>query len=128
VPPLRERKEDLPLLAGYFLRQKAPGKEFTPEAVAALLNYDYPGNVRELLNMVERGALLAEGNCITPEDLFQDGSNHKPKDELLTLAEMEKRHIDHVLQATSWNKVKTAEILGISVRNLYRKIETYGLQ
>ncbi|MBZ4686479.1 MAG: pilR [Clostridiales bacterium] len=127
VPPLRERKEDIPLLADFFLKKNAPQKKLTKEAIEALQNHDFPGNVRELANLIERGALLAEGDLIAPEDLF--GSlEKKPQSRPLTLAELEKEHIKKTLDSCNWNKTKTAELLDISVRNLYRKIETYGLK
>lgn len=128
VPPLRERKEDVPLLANFFLKRKYPDKEFAPAALEALQAYDYPGNVRELANLVERGALLCEGNLIQVEDMFGAGvhptaGNRRPE----TLEELEKRHIKLVLDYTGWDKKTAAEILGISLRSLYRKIEAYGL-
>lgn len=128
VPPLRERSEDIPLLANFFLKRNHPHKDFAPEALAALQEHSFPGNVRELANLVERGALLSDGEQIQAEDMF--GYSHgkamdtgRPE----TLAEMEKRHIQRVLSYTGWNKKEAAELLGISLRNLYRKIETYKL-
>lgn len=128
VPPLRERREDIPLLAHFFLKKKHPDKEFTPEALEALEKHHFPGNVRELANLVERGALLSDGNMIRKEDML--GYNvPAPKEEGKpeTLAEVEKRHIERVLNYTHWDKKQAAELLGISLRNLYRKIETFNL-
>jgi two-component system response regulator AtoC len=128
VPPLRERREDIPLLAHFFLKRKHPDKEFTPEALKALENHNFPGNVRELANLVERGALLSDGELIRGEDMFGYGIlGQKDEGQPETLAEMEKRHIERVLNYTRWDKKQAAELLGISLRNLYRKIETYNL-
>lgn len=129
VPPLRERKEDIPLLAEYFLQKAGNGapKELASDALEALMSYDYPGNVRELFNILERGILLSTGDKIQKEDLFGCFAREdEPK--LCTLEEMEKRYIKQVLEAVQWNKTKAAELLGISVRNLYRKIEEYQLK
>jgi len=127
VPPLRERKSDIPLLANFFLKQKAPEKSITTEALQALLNYHFPGNVRELANLIERATLLTEGNLINPEDLFGN-IERKTNNQPLTLAEVEKIHIQKILDQCKWNKSEAACILGISLRNLYRKIDTYGLK
>jgi DNA-binding NtrC family response regulator len=130
VPPLRERKEDIPLLVEYFLQKVGNGvkKELTPEAMKALMSYDYPGNVRELFNILERGLLLSTGNKIQKEDLFGCLPREEEPKKIYTLEEMEKRYIKQVLEAVQWNKTKAAELLGISVRNLYRKIEEYQLK
>jgi len=128
VPPLRERKEDIPLLVEYFLQKSGGGKSKTlaPEAMEALMRHDYPGNVRELFNILERGILLSSGENIQEEDLF--GCITGPREpEVYTLEEMEKRHIKQVLRKVQGNKTHAAELLGISLRNLYRKIETYQL-
>lgn len=128
VPPLRERKEDIPLLAQFFLKRKHPDKDFAPEALEGLQEHDYPGNVRELANLVERGALLSEGTLIGLEDMFGYGT--VPAREAgapETLAEMEKKHIQRALDYVEWDKPEAAKLLGISLRNLYRKIDTYAL-
>ena len=127
VPPLRERKDDIPLLVEHFLRLRgAHQKEVTPEAMEALLAYDYPGNVRELANLVERGAVLSSGGKIERADLFGLREN-LPAYEALTLSEVEKRHILATLKAAGGNKSRAADLLGISVRNLYRKLAEYGV-
>ncbi|MDN5322111.1 MAG: hypothetical protein PWQ67_565 [Clostridia bacterium] len=127
VPPLRERKEDIPLLTNFYLKRNFPDKELTGEALQALMNHEFPGNVRELYNLLERGALLSDSNLITPQDLFS-GSDRKTPGQALTLAQVEKEHIQKILDAYHWNKTKAAQILDISLRNLYRKIETYDLK
>ncbi|CAM3982906.1 sigma-54-dependent transcriptional regulator [Mesobacillus zeae] len=137
VPPLRERKEDLPLLVQYFMgRTKAPEKKLSADAAAALSRYDFPGNVRELGHLLERGALFSRGEIIEQGDLFllvagreadlkNDGES---ADSHKTLEQLEKEHIEKSLEKLNWNKTKTAEVLGISLRNLYRKIEQFNLQ
>lgn len=137
VPPLRDRKEDIPLLVEHFLARIGSPKEMTPEAMAVLLEHDYPGNVRELFNLVQRGAILSPDRFIAPEDLGlapaeakpavpQEHKPHEPA--VMTLAEMERRHILTVLEHTGWNRAQAAQLLGISVRNLYRKIEAFDLR
>ena len=133
IPPLRKRKEDIPLLIHYFINQKKSSeKVLSEDAFAALQHYDFPGNVRELNHLIERGMLLSSSRRIEAADLLlprQKAMDGKMKEvELCTLEQLEKEHIAHVLNRLSWNKTKTAEILGISVRNLYRKIEQYGLK
>jgi two-component system, NtrC family, response regulator AtoC len=133
VPPLRERREDIPLLVEHFLARTGSDKEMTPEAMDALLAYSYPGNLRELFNLVQRGAILSPDRFIAPEDLgLAPTPDHLPEsapeqNEFITLEEMERRHIARALAHTGWNRAQAAQFLGISVRNLYRKIEAYDL-
>jgi DNA-binding NtrC family response regulator len=129
VPPLRDRREDIPQLVEHFLARIGSTKEMTPEALDALMTYSYPGNVRELFNLVQRGAILSPDRFIAPEDLGLTTSERQlPVDGFVTLDEMEKRHIARALAQTGWNRAQAAQLLGISVRNLYRKIEAYDLQ
>lgn len=137
LPPLRERREDIPLLARYFLQAKnntRQEKKLSPAAMAALQEYDFPGNVRELANMIERGILLAPGSVIEPAHLFGPAAGHGTSsapslyEEVdLTLASLERQHIFRVLSLTGGNKTRAARLLGIGLRTLYRKIEEYGL-
>jgi len=132
LPPLRDRREDIPLLAGHFLRRAAttPGKEihsFTPEAMAALLRHPWPGNVRELENVVERAVTLAVGDRIPPEALLLDASAAPAPAALLaqaarrpTLEELTAEYVTLVLREAGGDKAKAAEILGVSKRTLYR--------
>lgn len=124
LPPLRQRKEDIPLLAEHFLQRvsREGGITLGPAALEALLAYDYPGNIRELKAILERAVLLARGKIIQPEDLFPDHIGAKGPEPQLTLAELEKKYIQEVLRRTGGNKSRAARILGISVRNLYRKL------
>lgn len=138
IPPLRERPEDIPLLAEYFLRilrAKTPSSvhEISPETKKILLNYSWPGNARELKNVIERAIVFARGNEILPEhlplELTKQEGKKKDKDDILpmSLAEMEERHILKVLEHTSGNKFRAAELLGISRSTLYEKLKQYGI-
>ncbi|MEH7500566.1 sigma-54 dependent transcriptional regulator [Neobacillus drentensis] len=136
IPALRERKADLPALIDYYIsKTKNPDKKLSASSRAALEQYGFPGNVRELGHLIERGVLLSKGNMIEKEDLLlpQDKKEHKVSAEvaanqLCSLEDMEKEHIENALMQMEWNKTKAAEILGISVRNLYRKIEHFQLK
>jgi two-component system response regulator HydG len=132
LPPLRERREDIPLLAEHFLRRAvaASGKPihgFTPEAMSALLRHPWPGNVRELENVVERAVTLTAGDQVVPEALLLDASLAPPPGALLaqaagrpTLEELTAEYVALVLREVGGDKDKAAEILGISKRTLYR--------
>jgi DNA-binding NtrC family response regulator len=126
IPSLRERPEDIPLLAEHFLRRVASstGKitGFDAEAIEWLLGYHWPGNVRELENAIERAATLAAGPLITRNDLrvdFAPGASAEPGIRP-TLAEVETQYIRKILEETKGDKREAAEILGISVRTLQR--------
>lgn len=131
VPPLRDRKEDLSPLINHFLKQKKQWqeKELSKDAFVCLEKYDFPGNVRELFHILERGFLLSKGNEVRPVDLMLPTSIVEQTSEVApkTLAEIEKQHIKATLEKTGWNKTAAAELLGVSVRNIYRKIEQYQL-
>ena len=134
MPPLRERREDIPALVDFALnkcsRNAAKRIRFSKEAMAALLQYDYPGNVRELENIVERSATLSGSDIIEKEDL-PAGVINKCGAQPLSLAEIaaqaEKEHIIRMLVAANGNKTKAAEMLGISRKTLWEKINTYGI-
>ncbi|MCF6092480.1 sigma-54 dependent transcriptional regulator [Microaerobacter geothermalis] len=133
IPPLRERREDILPLAHYFLAKYDASKVFSEEAVKALLQYHYPGNIRELSHMIERGCILAPEKTIKEDHIFSNTEisknkalPHQIKDNLfLPLREIERQYILQVLDHTEGNKKKAADILGISVRNLYRKLNEY---
>ena len=136
VPPLRERRDDIPLLVKHFVAkashtQHSPEKTVTAEAMAAIGSYDWPGNVRELENAIERAAILA-GDEIDIESLppkvrsnpgtyeTRDTNGFRP-----TLDDVEKRYILDVLKAVNEDKTQAANILGIDLSTLYRKLKRY---
>ncbi len=132
LPPLRDRADDIPLLAHHFLSLFSKDQEITiaPEALQALRNYHFPGNVRELSHMIERGILLATNNRIETKDLLIPETfvpALPAEQDVLTLNDLEKRHIHRIIEKCNGNKTKAARMLGISVRNLYRKLEEYEL-
>jgi two-component system, NtrC family, response regulator AtoC len=134
ILPLRERKDDVPLLIDHFINTRVSHekKALTANALSALQDYQFPGNVRELCHIIERGLLLSKGNKIEVEDLMLP--NYSKREERFAepipckLEDLEKNHIEKVLAEFDWNKTKAAEILGISLRNLYRKIEQFELK
>ena len=142
VPALRERREDIPLLARHFLDTFAATnrkqiKGFTPQAMDRLLRYDWPGNVRELMNAVERGVILCRSEYVTEEDfplsLREPGVGEPdmlaamdlPVD--LPLEEVEKATILRTLEAAGGNKSEAARRLGITRRTLHKKLKKYGV-
>jgi len=142
VPPLREREGDVALLGDAFLRQLAPRagsrlRRLSAPALAALDRYPFPGNVRELKNLIERLTIFAEGEEAGLADLppgvraaaaeSAGGSRGEGEAELLPLRDVERRHVFAVLEHTEWNKTQAATILGIDRTTLYAKIERYGL-
>ena len=130
VPPLRERKEDIPLLTEYFLikkcRQLKMSKTIAPESVELLTSYGWPGNVRELSNALERAMILSSGTILRPKD-FEFLRNDRTSLPLLSLKKIETEHIAKVLREVNNNKTRAARILGISVRNLHRKLRYLGI-
>jgi len=136
LPPLRQRREDIPLLIHAFARRfndrMGTSVSFSPEAVDALMQYTFPGNVRELLNVVERCIALANGRIIHRHDLpAHIVAPRQAKTALATLqqvtAEAEKSHIARIVQLTKGNRSKAAEILGVSRKTLWEKINAYQL-
>jgi DNA-binding NtrC family response regulator len=136
LPPLRERRQDIPALAEHFLASRQLGKvrsKIDPDAMRALLNYDWPGNIRELANVLERAQILAEDNLLTLDDLPEMLQTAAPPMEArgpdsLNLREMERRNALAALQQAKGNKVHAAKLLGITRRALYRLITKYGLE
>jgi len=134
LPPLRERKEDIPLLASHFLQKSSDENKknishISPEALEILLRYSWPGNVRELEHTIERGVVLTTHPILLPEDLPKKmveetkGMETFPPEKLPPLKEVEKRYVLKVLQETKGNKKKASEILGIDRTTLYRILE-----
>jgi DNA-binding NtrC family response regulator len=136
LPSLKERRQDIPELVKHFLSTRQIGKapcQMQPEAMQALQQYDWPGNVRELANVLERAQILAEENLITlddlPESIVQSAPvAASPAANPLDLRDVERRHVQQVLQQAHNNKVNAAKLLGISRRALYRLIDKYGLE
>jgi DNA-binding NtrC family response regulator len=138
LPPLRERREDIPVLAEHFLSRASERHGRTlrlaPAATARLLSYAWPGNVRELENAIERASILANGELVGPEDLpphIASGAGLGPAPTLpaqQNLAEVEKAHILQTLERCGWNHSRAAEALGIGRTTLWRKLKEYGLE
>lgn len=135
IPPLRERREDIPMLADYFLEKLARSMNraiegFSPEAMAALVARDWPGNVRELRNSIERAAVVRTQGWILPEDFPFHGStdSHEPAVDGKSLADLEKAHVAKILKETGWNISRTARLLGIDRVTLYNKMRRYGIE
>jgi DNA-binding NtrC family response regulator len=139
LPPLRERREDVPELVEHFLTSRKIGPtryQIEPEALEALARYDWPGNVRELANVIERAQILAEEHLITVDDLPDNLAEVKAPaaagspagGDPRHLREVERRHVQAILQDTKGNKVQAARVLGISRRALYRLISKYHLE
>ena len=138
VPPLADRRDDIPLLCQHFLtkfaaRQHKQIDQIAPEVMDILMQYEFPGNVRELENIIERAVTLATGTSIELEHLTPDLQKHRLKvqrrlrREFLTLDDYEKEYIAWILAQVEGNKTKAAEILGIDRVSLWRKLKRYGL-
>jgi transcriptional regulator with PAS, ATPase and Fis domain len=134
VPPLRERKDDIPLLASHFLQKFSHerGKEvtnFSPEVMEILLAHSWPGNVRELENVIDHAIIIAKQDKILTKDLPQYFLQRPlPTQEFTTLQDYEKNLILKTLQETNWNKHKAAKRLNINRSTLYGKMKRYGLE
>lgn len=137
LPQLNERKEDIPLLVKHFIKKYSlafhkPVVDIQSQALQLLINYSYPGNVRELENIIERAVALTDSDHIRvpdlPEDLQQLELDLIQGEGLLSLDEIERRHIARVLEKTGYNKSLTAQILNIPRTTLWRKMKEYKLQ
>lgn len=140
LPPLRERREDIPLLVSNFIRQACDTHSKTvasisPEAIRRMTSQSWPGNVRELRSAIDQMVVLAEKPELDVEDLPDQirGSTEivlagSPTTAGLTMEQLEKMHISNTLKLTGGNREKTAKMLGIGARTLYRKLREYGLQ
>lgn len=139
IPPLRERKEDIPLLVEHFLTKKSKSKirkTLSDEAMKLLMNYSFPGNVRELEHIIERAIIFSENNIIKAEEIIIPRFNQNNKfsmesreipEDVVTLEDVEKWYIQKVLFKNNLDRTKTAQELGISVKTLYNKIKAYQL-
>jgi DNA-binding NtrC family response regulator len=140
LPPLRERKGDISLLARSFLREFRPadgeGWGIAPDALSLIEGYGWPGNVRELRNVIERAALLARGQTIRASDLGAsltgEAAGHPAASGVglpsLELETLERMAIEQALDRSGWHQGKAAELLGLSARTLHRKLKTLGLR
>lgn len=136
LPPLRERREDIPLLVKHFAAMSGrPETEFQSEAMSLLTRLPYYGNIRELKNIVERTLLVSGGNVITAADvernlpqMMQPEANKAATFTGMTLEDMERAAIEHALAATDGNLTKMALMLGITRQSLYRRMEKYGIK
>jgi len=136
IPPLRERRDDILPLASHFLKLHANANQkkiqgLSPELAERLLLASIPGNVRELENMIAAAVLLEKGKTLSLASarnlLPYTGPERRKHIELLTLDQLEKRHIKRVLEVTGGNRPKAAKILGVNVTTVYRKLEKYNL-
>lgn len=136
LPPLRERKSDIPLLVNYFLEKFAEaGKEIrkiSEDAMTRLLAYDWPGNVRELENVIERAVALGSGPILHIADLptnlhYGTGERVASLDETVQLRELERRAVVRALREAGGDKTAAARLLGIGKTTLYRKVKEYNL-
>jgi DNA-binding NtrC family response regulator len=132
MPPLRERKEDIPLLAEHFLHRfsqetNRPIEKISRNAMDEMMLYEWPGNVRELENAIERAVVVGKGHTIMPDDLPIFCREHvsPPKNSLLR--EVEKAHIFEILNENRWNIARSSKMLGIDRSTLYSKIKRYKL-
>src|SRR5262249_54552506 len=141
VPPLRDRRNDIPELADHFLKRfvRETGRKikgFTPAALQKMAAYHWPGNVRELRNVVERAVALATGRMLDGGDVWLSSLDAAQPAEApaaatfqpMTLQEIERIHIQRTLEHTEWNKSRTAEMLDIERSTLDRKIKLYELK
>jgi two-component system response regulator HydG len=139
LPPLRDRREDIPLLVQYFVEKfnSESGKHIVgmhPEALDLLKNYDWPGNIRELRNAVERAVILCDGDFIQRDHLPPDMAGRGPERQTFRLSYglpldlLEKEYILGTLQRNGGNKARTAEILGVSEKTLYNKLNRYAAE
>lgn len=134
IPPLRERGNDIILLADYFLQRYARKYQkkmrgLTREAKAKLLRYSWPGNVRELQHTMERAVILGDGSLLRPDDFLFQASSPRPKkeEEVLNLEQLERQAVEKAMRLSEGNMTRAAEYLGITRFALYRKIEKLGL-
>ena len=140
VPPLRNHREDIPLLVDNILMGQAFNKEFDEEAMGLLMNYQWPGNVRELKNVIERSCVLCTGNIVTADDLSFLEVKPRLKDEkestrsgqkfdisITSLKEMERKHIVNVLKYVNGHKGRGAKLLEINPKTLYYKMKKYNI-
>jgi transcriptional regulator with PAS, ATPase and Fis domain len=133
VPPLRDRRADIPLLVRHFLevygeRFGRPGVRLSREALAVLMSHSFPGNVRELENIIQAALALAAGDVVTEADLRMEGAEYElsePRTDQ-SLSDVEQHHIERVLRSVGGNRREAAKILGIDRSTLYRKMQRFA--
>ncbi len=140
MPPLKDRKDDIPILVEWFLLNKVRSKtrkQINPKALELLTRYDWPGNIRELENVIERAAILSKDDMIQPHDislplkaspLLGEFKDENIIGNLVPMKEVERQHIEGVLKSLEGNKVEASKILGISLKTLYTKIQQYQIK
>jgi DNA-binding NtrC family response regulator len=137
VPALRQRRADIPLLVHHFLAQSGSSRKpltFSNDAMERIMAYDWPGNIRELRNVVERLQILHEGAEVRAAGLPPELSRARPSAGgdgdagLVPLADVERRHVERVLHATGWNKARAARVLEVDVKTLNKKIRDFNLE
>jgi two-component system response regulator AtoC len=133
LPPLRDRRQDIPIVAAELIRRGSTTAGSIPavlsaEALAHLMEHDWPGNVRELENCLARAVVVASGGVIRPEHLAIAPPREPAAPSLASLNDIEKEHVRRILEATGGHKARAAEILGVSRPRLNRLIEKYGLE
>jgi len=133
MPPLRERKEDIPLLAEHFLRRfsqetNKPIDKISRAAIDEMMLYEWPGNVRELENAIERAVVVGKKREVHPEDLPFCRSDDPPFISKNALKDIENAHIEKILDNNQWNIAKSSKILGIDRTTLYSKIKRYNIK
>jgi len=150
VPPLKERKEDIPILVQHFLNRKSKtrSKQISQSAIDVLMKYDWPGNVRELEHVIEGATVLSQGDVIEPQDLWVNAALNtsmvssstlvapisapetadRSEQAMASLEDVERAHIEKVLRRNGYNRMKSAQILGITSKTLYLKIKKYGIK
>ena len=141
VPPLRDRRSDITLLVQHFIApfvRAGKSLRFSPEAMARLQQYDWPGNIRELRILIERLLILHEGEevgiAMLPREFLKaraaapaEAEPEPAGDDLPSLAEIERRHVEHVLRATGWNKARAARVLEVDIKTLNKKIRDFDI-
>jgi two-component system, NtrC family, response regulator AtoC len=143
VPPLRRRRDDVPMLVEHFLGAQPRGGKalrFAQDAMARLVDYGWPGNIRELRNLIERLHILHEGHEVRAADLPGEfgrrpaeaggaatPARERAEDTMIPLVEVERRHVERVLQATGWNKARAARVLEVDIKTLNKKIRDFKL-
>lgn len=135
LPSLKERKDDLEILTEYFVghfskKLKRSVNKISKGFLERIQLYDFPGNIRELRNVIERAIILSEGGVLSENTLPKEFFHEEPGEESTAtkLDEVEKNHILKILESVNGNKTKTAEVLGIGLTTLYRKLQTYGIE